>query len=251
MKFIRLLFCLSLSTALPGCDTQTASADPDDAQDARVDQHAGDAAVVDATSTDAAPMDAFADDPNCLPDEPSTRTVRFTVRNPSDGPIYVPVQGDLCQPYVIRDVDGQTIPRRVVNPCTAECNCVPGTPLSWVTAYQRLAPGEAHVFEWHARQVVRCEQPVHCPEFEEQGRPARFSVATPRWRTLAPADLQIELAYEPELPDGCAAVPDATGRIECQGPEGMHWFGRCEATAVITAPFALEEGPETAVELAP
>jgi hypothetical protein len=238
-----------------GCDERTASADPDDAPDAAqdaggVDAGISDASVVDSAvgGQDAALMDAGAENgPNCLPDEPATRTVRFTVRNPGAAPIYVPVQGDLCQPYAINNAEGRSVPRRVFNACSEECACLAGTPLSWVTAYQRVEPGQTHVFEWQAQQVVRCEREVHCPEFENTGRDPVFNVASPRWRNLEPATFEVQLAYEPRLPEGCEDGGDP--RIECEGPHGMHWFGRCESSAVLTTQFDLQADGITEVDI--
>lgn len=235
------------------CDERAASADPDDRQDAaQIDAALADAAGTDGTVDGAVDMrvaDSGVSDggPNCLPDEPATRTVRFTVRNPGAGPIYIPTQGDLCQPYEIHAADGRAVPRRVVDPCSEECACLAGTPLSWATAYQRVGPGETHVFEWQAQQVVRCEREVHCPEFEDRGRDPYFTVASPRWRTLEPAPFTLELAYESALPDGC--VDDGEPRIQCEGPSGMHWFGRCESTGILQAEFDLGADPLTEVEL--
>lgn len=245
---MRWMLLLSLCFA---CD-DGAIADEPEAVDARGSDAVVDAGVStdDAGSADASMADVpIMGDPDaslfdCPDDDEQRHTVRFTVRNVSAESRFLPVQGDLCAPFVMRDAGGAGVERRVANVCSAECACLAGTPLSWATRYVELAPGETHTFEWDAQYTERCEREVYCPEFEGRGRNPRFNVARPVWRNAPSATTYtIELAFEAALPDGC------DDPMTCQGPSGMHWFGRCEAGHVSETEFVLGAAAETTVEI--
>lgn len=197
-----------------------------------------DAGGADAGSADAGLFD------DCPADEPPQQTVTFVVRNTAATPRFVPLAGDLCRPFVMRDMVGDVVPRRVRNVCSAECQCIAGTPESWATRYVALAPGETHTFSWDAQFADRCEREVFCPEFEGRGRDPRFTVSRTVWRNVSSAAFyRFELAYETALPEGC------DDPMACQGPIGAHWFGRCEAGQVSTTEFLLGAAAETTVEI--
>ena len=232
-----------------GCDDGAVADDPE-----AIDAVPGDAGSSDGGPADRGPGDAELDMPvmgdpdgggfDCPPDDAVTQSVRFVVRNTGATPRYVPLQGDLCVPFIIRDDAGRVVPQRVTNVCSAECNCLAGTPLSWATRYVQLDPGEAHTFAWQARYTERCERAVYCPEFEDRGRDPRFMIARPVWRALPAATAYtVELAYEDALPEDC------DDPMTCQGPSAPHWFGRCEAGGVSATEFSLSAGAETTVEV--
>ena len=235
-----------LSLLCLGCD-DGAVADEPEARDAGASDAAADAGSTDAAVSDADALimgDSDAGAFNCAPDDPLATTVSFIVRNTGAAPRFVPVQGDLCAPFIVRDADGRVVPQRVSNVCSAECACLAGTPLSWATRYVRLEPGEDHTFIWEAQYTERCERDVYCPEFEGRGRDPRFTVARPVWRNLPAAQsYTVELAYEDALPEGC------DDPMTCQGPSSPDWFGRCEAGGVIEAEFIVGAAVQTSVEI--
>lgn len=227
-----------LADATPGADAARDAAAPPDAA-------IPDAAIPDAASPDAIqPADAGV---VCPEDDPVLRTVRIVVRNASAGTRYVPIRGDLCEGFRVNDADGRRIPNRVVNICTADCACIAGTPESWATAWRRLEPGESLELTWAAQRVERCEREVHCPDFENTGRPERFPVATPYRTNIAPmTPLVVDLAYTEALRDDC---PDIGEEVDCMGDVGMNWFDICEASGRIEQPFELTVEDETRVEI--
>ena len=86
-----------------------------------------------------------------------------------------------------------------------------------------------------------------CPEFENTGRDPRFTVGQAVWVNLTPQTYEVRLSYESGLPEGC--MDEGEAEIDCEGPRGMHWFGRCEATETTQLDFELEAGAQTLVDV--